>query len=74
MSSSSCNTKAVRANTTIFTRNYKLTELACLGDEWTECFTVWDITLPNTPYLGFTAMTGDVSDNHEYVHLLLPST
>jgi hypothetical protein len=35
------------------------------GDEWTDCFTVRDISLPQSPYLGFSAMTGDVSDAHE---------
>lgn len=37
------------------------------GDEWTECFTVYGIALPTAPYVGFSALTGDVSDNHEYV-------
>ncbi|KAF8706864.1 Legume-like lectin family, partial [Rhizoctonia solani] len=36
-------------------------------DEWTECFTVYDVSLPNTPYLGFTAHTGDISDNHDII-------
>jgi mannose-binding lectin 2 len=48
------------------------------GDEWTDCFTVKGISLPAAPYLGFSAMTGDVSDAHEYVsHLyisFLPTT
>ena len=35
------------------------------GDEWTECFTVGPISLPNAPFLGFSAMTGDVFDAHE---------
>ncbi|KAG8736392.1 hypothetical protein FRC10_009340 [Ceratobasidium sp. 414] len=36
-------------------------------DEWTECFTVWDVTLPVSPFLGFSALTGDVSDNHDII-------
>jgi mannose-binding lectin 2 len=33
-------------------------------DEWIKCFET-SIVLPESPYLGFSAMTGDVSDNHE---------
>ncbi|KAI0753198.1 legume-like lectin family-domain-containing protein [Daedaleopsis nitida] len=36
-------------------------------DEWTECFTVYGITLPTAPYVGFSALTGDVSDNHDII-------
>jgi len=36
-------------------------------DEWTDCFTIPGITLPSNPFIGFSALTGDVSDNHEYV-------
>lgn len=35
-------------------------------DEWQTCFEV-DINLPDNPYIGFTAATGDVSDNHDIV-------
>lgn len=38
-----------------------------IGDEWTDCFTIHDISLPPVPFVGFTAMTGEVSDAHEYV-------
>ena len=38
-----------------------------LGDDWSDCFHIKNLVLPITPYLGFTAMTGDVSDAHEYV-------
>ncbi|EPQ26668.1 uncharacterized protein PFL1_05648 [Pseudozyma flocculosa PF-1] len=34
-------------------------------DHWDMCFKVDNITLPLNPYLGFTALTGDVSDAHE---------
>lgn len=37
------------------------------GDDWTDCFTVNAADLPVAPYIGFSALTGDVSDNHEYV-------
>ncbi|KAL6305144.1 legume-like lectin family-domain-containing protein [Sparassis latifolia] len=36
-------------------------------DDWTDCFTVHDISLPSAPYLGFSAMTGDVFDSHDIV-------
>jgi len=36
-------------------------------DDWTDCFTVNDISLPTSPYLGFSAMTGDVFDNHDII-------
>ena len=38
-----------------------------LGDDWSDCFHIKNVALPESPYLGFTAMTGDVSDAHEYV-------
>lgn len=34
-------------------------------DHWEPCFKVDNITLPSKPYLGFTALTGDVSDAHD---------
>ncbi|KAN0062703.1 hypothetical protein ACQY0O_004898 [Thecaphora frezii] len=36
-------------------------------DTWERCFKIGNITLPNQPYLGFTALTGDVSDAHDIV-------
>jgi len=36
-------------------------------DDWTDCFTIEKLELPANPFLGFSAMTGDVSDAHEYV-------
>jgi len=40
--------------------------LVTLGDDWTDCFYVEKVNLPTNPFLGFSAMTGDVSDAHEY--------
>ncbi|SNX82010.1 related to vesicular integral-membrane protein VIP36 [Melanopsichium pennsylvanicum] len=36
-------------------------------DHWESCFKLDNITLPLNPYLGFSALTGDVSDNHDVV-------
>ncbi|GJJ78618.1 hypothetical protein EMPS_10977 [Entomortierella parvispora] len=36
-------------------------------DQWDDCFTLQDIKLPELPYLGFTAHTGEVHDNHDIV-------
>ncbi|KAH9965410.1 legume-like lectin family-domain-containing protein [Russula dissimulans] len=35
--------------------------------EWTDCFTLKDISLPLNPFLGFSAMTGDVTDAHDVI-------
>lgn len=36
-------------------------------DHWESCFKLDNVTLPLNPYLGFSALTGDVSDNHDIV-------
>ncbi|KAF6761117.1 lectin [Ephemerocybe angulata] len=36
-------------------------------DEWTDCFNIPGITLPTNPFIGFTALTGDVSDAHDII-------
>jgi mannose-binding lectin 2 len=36
------------------------------GDDWSDCFTLKDISLPTNPFIGLSAMTGDVTDAHEY--------
>ncbi|WVR07833.1 hypothetical protein IAU60_004876 [Kwoniella sp. DSM 27419] len=35
-------------------------------DEWIVCFET-DVQLPDSPYIGFSAATGDVSDNHDII-------
>lgn len=36
-------------------------------DEWTRCFEVPGVKLPSVTYLGFSAETGELSDNHDIV-------
>lgn len=36
-------------------------------DDWTDCFNVPHLQLPLAPYLGFSALTGDVYDNHDII-------
>lgn len=36
-------------------------------DEWSDCFRLENVTLPTNPFIGLTAMTGDVSDAHDII-------
>lgn len=36
-------------------------------DEWTECFETEAIKLPQTAYFGFSAETGELTDNHDII-------
>ncbi|KAF8161414.1 legume-like lectin family-domain-containing protein [Crassisporium funariophilum] len=36
-------------------------------DDWTDCFFIPKVALPPNPFLGFSAMTGDVSDAHDII-------
>ncbi|OCK75552.1 putative lectin family integral membrane protein [Lepidopterella palustris CBS 459.81] len=36
-------------------------------DEWTECFEIPDVKVPPVAYLGFSAETGELSDNHDII-------
>ena len=36
-------------------------------DEWTRCFQIKDVKLPSVTYLGFSAETGELSDNHDII-------
>jgi len=38
-------------------------------DEWTRCFEVPNVKLPQTSYLGFSAETGELSDNHDIISI-----
>lgn len=45
----------------------QLTPFLFLGDDWSDCFQVKGLSLPTAPFIGFSALTGDVFDGHEYV-------
>ncbi|KAI0048801.1 concanavalin A-like lectin/glucanase [Auriscalpium vulgare] len=36
-------------------------------DDWSDCFTINGVTLPTNPYVGFSALTGEVSDAHDII-------
>jgi mannose-binding lectin 2 len=36
-------------------------------DDWSDCMHLKNVALPDAPYLGFSAMTGDVSDAHDII-------
>jgi mannose-binding lectin 2 len=36
-------------------------------DEWTNCFEVAGVKVPGLAYLGFSAETGELSDNHDII-------
>ncbi|CAK9786021.1 lectin [Cutaneotrichosporon oleaginosum] len=36
-------------------------------DKWDVCFDAPNVELPSSPFIGFTALTGDVADNHDIV-------
>ncbi|KAG9044041.1 hypothetical protein FS837_008856 [Tulasnella sp. UAMH 9824] len=38
-------------------------------DEWTPCFELKNLTLPTMPYLGVTAITGEVHDAHDVISI-----
>ncbi|KAH9966287.1 legume-like lectin family-domain-containing protein [Russula compacta] len=42
-------------------------------DQWSDCFTLKDISLPTSPYIGLSAMTGDVSDAHDIISVAVSS-
>ncbi|KAF8523250.1 legume-like lectin family-domain-containing protein [Gautieria morchelliformis] len=36
-------------------------------NEWTDCFTIPNFVLEKNPFIGFSAMTGDVADAHDII-------
>ena len=62
------NNIATKAKITHFHEKQLTVELMFKNeDEWTKCFEVPNIKLPNAPYLGFSAETGELVDNHDIV-------
>jgi len=43
------------------------------GEEWSNCFALKDISVPLNPYIGLSAMTGDVSDAHDIISITVSS-
>ncbi|KAJ1657838.1 hypothetical protein IWQ61_002825 [Dispira simplex] len=39
------------------------------NDKWVDCFTANNVTLPEKLYLGFSAHTGEVTDNHDLYYV-----
>lgn len=39
------------------------------SENWIECFSINDVFLPTMFYFGFTAGTGDLSDNHDIISI-----
>ncbi|KAG2186215.1 hypothetical protein INT43_002653 [Umbelopsis isabellina] len=61
-------TVVTKARLTYYKNNYLRLELQHeKEDEWTECFKIHDVKLPDQVYLGFTAHTGEISDNHDII-------
>ncbi|KAI9308736.1 legume-like lectin family-domain-containing protein [Cunninghamella echinulata] len=59
-----------RARLTFYKNNYLQFEVQWRDEEsWDQCFKVPDVKLPNQFYLGFTAHTGDLSDNHDIISI-----
>ncbi|KAG9307331.1 hypothetical protein G9A89_017159 [Geosiphon pyriformis] len=57
-----------KARITYYKENYLELKLQYKAwDQWESCFTLPNVTLPNIVYLGFTALTGEVSDNHDII-------
>jgi lectin, mannose-binding 2 len=36
-------------------------------DKWEDCFSLPSVKIPSVAYLGFTAETGELSDNHDLI-------
>ncbi|KAL8718790.1 MAG: hypothetical protein Q9181_008154 [Wetmoreana brouardii] len=61
-------TTTTKARLTFFQEKSLKVDLQYKADnEWTECFETGPLTLPSVSYLGFSAETGELSDNHDII-------
>ncbi|KAF3906404.1 hypothetical protein ABW20_dc0105028 [Dactylellina cionopaga] len=59
---------ATKAKVTYFQEKFLSLELQYKQpDTWTTCFHIPNVTIPAVGYLGFTAQTGELSDNHDII-------
>ncbi|CAG8466577.1 7191_t:CDS:2, partial [Acaulospora morrowiae] len=59
---------ATKARITYFKNTYLEVKLQYKAlDQWEPCFTIPNVTIPAVAYLGFSALTGDVSDAHDII-------
>jgi lectin, mannose-binding 2 len=59
---------ATKARLTYFQDQYLKLELSYkTADEWTQCFEIPNFKVPPVAYLGFSAETGELSDNHDII-------
>ncbi|KAF9448270.1 concanavalin A-like lectin/glucanase [Macrolepiota fuliginosa MF-IS2] len=42
-------------------------------DDWSDCFYAENVTLSSSPFIGFSALTGDVSDAHDIISVTTSS-
>ncbi|KAJ1928863.1 hypothetical protein IWQ60_001659 [Tieghemiomyces parasiticus] len=60
-------TEPVKASVVYLKGKYLQVRYQLHGEKWEDCFTVNNATLPEKLYLGFTAHTGEISDNHDLI-------
>ncbi|RKP40160.1 legume-like lectin, partial [Dimargaris cristalligena] len=59
--------KPVKASITYLKNKFLQVRMMVDKDTWEDCFTATNVTLPNNLYMGFSAHTGDISDNHDLI-------
>jgi mannose-binding lectin 2 len=61
---------ATKARITYYKNTYLEVKLQYKAwDQWEPCFTIPNVTIPSAAYIGFTALTGEVSDNHDIISI-----